>query len=62
MNDEQQARYISALLNELHGYEQNGKEERAESVRAELRRVGHEAKAPAKRAETRAEPAKEKRA
>jgi hypothetical protein len=51
--DEQVAAYIQALLVERAGYVQHGLLDRAAEVDAELRRVGHKASAPAKRAERR---------
>jgi hypothetical protein len=50
---EQRAAYIRGLLEERHGAEIYDKPERVKAIDAELARMGHEAKAPAKRAETR---------
>jgi hypothetical protein len=49
MNNEQKKAYISALLSEREGYERYGDTANLKAVDAELSRVGHEAKAPAKR-------------
>jgi hypothetical protein len=51
---------IKSLLAELAAFKDAGDEENIAGVEAELRRHGHEAKSPAKRAETRpaAEPEK----
>lgn len=50
MNNEQKKAYIAALLHEREGYERYGDKDSLQAVDAELARVGHEAKAPAKRA------------
>lgn len=50
MNKEQTQEYIAALIRERAGYEQYGLKDRVADVDAELKRVGYEAKAPAKRA------------
>ena len=50
---EQTKAYIEALLRERAGLLINGDEEGVAAVDAELRRVGHKASAPAKRAEKR---------
>jgi len=44
---------IAALLREREGYERSGKPERAAEVTEQLQALGHEAKAPARRAEKR---------
>lgn len=48
--DEQRRAHIQALLREREGYVQRGDLEHVALVDIELRRVGHSAKAPAKRA------------
>jgi len=53
MTDEQQARYVQALLVELDALEKAGKDERADAVRAELKRLGRSAQTPQRRAEKR---------
>ena len=52
-SNEQIAAYIAALLEERRGYERAGDDAAVAGVDAELERVGHKAKAPAKRAERR---------
>jgi hypothetical protein len=52
---EQDAAYIAALLRERAGLVINEDEEALAAVDAELKRVGHKASAPAKRAEKRAQ-------
>lgn len=47
---EQNKEYIAALLEERRGYALHGKTDMVAGVDAELARVGHKAKAPAKRA------------
>ena len=58
---EQEAAYIAGLLRERAGREQEGDEKSVKVIDAELRRVGHKAAAPAKRAEKRPRAASEKR-
>lgn len=53
VSDEQTKQTIQALLRERRGYELNGTPDQVEGVNAELKRLGHEGKAPAKRAATR---------
>ena len=53
ISKEDRKSYIAALLRERAGYVTRGESERAQLVDAELRRLGYEAKAPAKRAERR---------
>ena len=53
---EQEAAYIAALLRERAGLEINEDEEALAAVDAELKRMGHKASAPAKRAEKRSKP------
>lgn len=48
--DAQNKAKISALLEELRGYEAHGKKDRAEQVKEQLKALGHKAAAPAKRA------------
>lgn len=50
MTKEQQQAYIAALIREREGYERFGMTDRVADVDAELKRVGHKAKAPARRA------------
>lgn len=50
MTSEQQKDHIAALLREREGYERHGLKDRVKDVDAELTRLGHKAKAPAKRA------------
>ena len=59
--DEQTAAYIAALLEERRGYEAAGDDGAVAGVDAELARVGHKAKTPAKRAERRPAPSRETR-
>lgn len=47
---EQKAEHIRALLAERKGYEIHGNKDGLAAVDAELKRLGHEAKPPAKRA------------
>ena len=59
---EQEAAQIVALVRERDGYAQRGLTDRVAEVDKELRRLGHKASAPAKRAEKRpASSAKETR-
>lgn len=51
MTDEQKAEYLAALIREREGDVRAGRDTTA--IDAELARLGHEAKAPAKRAQTR---------
>lgn len=53
MTDQQRANYISALIREREGYMRSGDEARAAEVSEELRKIGAEGDAPAKRATTR---------
>ncbi len=57
MTDEQRKAYIAALLREREGYERYDHAEKVEEVDAELKRVGYQAKTPAKRS-FKAEPSK----
>lgn len=50
LTKEQTKDYIAALLREREGYERYGNAEGLASVDAELERVGHKAKTPARRA------------
>jgi hypothetical protein len=50
---EQNEAYIAALLRERVGRELDGDDDSMKKIDAELKRVGHQAKAPAKRAEKR---------
>jgi hypothetical protein len=50
---EQERAYIAGLLAERAGLEQKGDDEAVKAVDAELKRMGHEAAAPAQRAERR---------
>lgn len=50
---EQDAAYLAALVEERKGYEAHGDDDRLAQVDAELTRVRDDAKAPAKRAQTR---------
>lgn len=50
MTNEQKQAYIAGLLEERRGYEIYGNEAGLAAVDAELERLGHKAKAPAKRA------------
>ena len=58
---EQEAAYIAALLRERAGREIDEDEDALKAIDAELRRVGHKAASPAKRAEKRPAPSGEKR-
>lgn len=49
--DEQTKAYISALLREREHYRRYDNKDRLEEVEAELKKVGYQAKPPAKRAE-----------
>lgn len=49
-SDEMTAAYIAGLLEERRGYVAKGDDAAVAEVDAELKRVGHKAKAPAKRA------------
>jgi hypothetical protein len=53
MDDAQKAAYITALLDERRGYERRSNNDGLKAVDAELKRIGHEAQTPAKRADTR---------
>jgi hypothetical protein len=44
---------VAALLEERRAYELHGTQDQVAGVDAELKRIGHEGKAPAKRAATR---------
>lgn len=55
MTDEQREAKIKALLKERRGYELRDEKDRVAQVDAELRRLGAEGAAPAKRATKRAE-------
>lgn len=61
MTDEQKADYIKSLLEERRYCERWGQDERVKDINAELRKVGHESAAPAKRAETRPRATKTKK-
>jgi hypothetical protein len=50
MTSEQKRDLIAALLREREGYSRAGKKDRVDVVDAELSRLGHESKVPAKRA------------
>ncbi len=50
MTNEIRAAQITALLQERDGAEAHGKTERVKAIDAELRRLGAQAKTPAKRA------------
>lgn len=52
MNKQQKQEYIAALLSERAGYVRYGNEAGVQDIDAELARLGHDAKPPAKRAET----------
>lgn len=52
-SDELKAERIKAIIREREGYVARGLDERVDAVDAELKRLGHSAKAPAKRAQTR---------
>lgn len=60
MNDTDKADYIKSLLEERTGCEKRGLTDRVKDIDAELRKVGHEAKTPAKRAESRPRATKKK--
>ena len=60
-SDEITQAYIEGLLEERRGYEAKGDEDGVVQVDAELKRVGHKAKAPAKRAAKRPAPETETR-
>jgi len=53
VNDDQKADYIKALLEERAYCERWNETDRVNQINAELRKVGHDAKGPAKRAESR---------
>ncbi len=53
MTNEQRANMIKALIHERDMFIKQGKDDRAAEVAEELRKIGHEADAPAKRAERR---------
>lgn len=53
MTDAEKAEYIKALLDERRGCERRGLTDRVKDIDAELRKAGHEAATPAKRAESR---------
>ncbi len=53
MNDEQKAQYIKSLLDERAYCVRWNEPERVKDIDVELRKAGHEAAAPAKRAESR---------
>ncbi len=53
MTDQQKADYIKSLLEERRYCERSGQDERVKDIDDELKRQGHEAKTPAKRAESR---------
>jgi len=61
MTEEERKAYIAGLLEERRGYEVKGDTDAIAQVDAELKRVGHKAKAPAKRSEKRPAGASEKR-
>lgn len=61
MTDEQKADYIKSLLDERRYCERWGQDERVKDINAELRKVGHESAAPAKRAESRPRATKTKK-
>jgi hypothetical protein len=50
MSNEQKKEYIAALLREREGYEKYGRTDELAAVDAELKRLGHGGKPPAKRA------------
>jgi len=60
VNDTDKADYIKSLLEERRGCERRGLTDRVKDIDAELRKVGHEAKTPAKRAESRPRATKKK--
>jgi hypothetical protein len=53
VTSEQRAAYIKGLLDERAGYEKRGDTDRVNEVNEQLRRLGHDAETPAKRAERR---------
>lgn len=53
MTDQQKADYIKALIKERGSCEKRGLTDRVMDIDAELKKVGYEAKTPAKRAESR---------
>jgi hypothetical protein len=53
VTEQQKAEYITALLDERRVCERRGLTDRVNDINAELRAQGHEAKTPAKRAESR---------
>jgi hypothetical protein len=53
VTDDKKAAYIAALLDERRACESQGLTDRVNDINAELRAQGHEAKTPAKRAESR---------
>jgi len=53
VTNEQRAHQIKALIHERDVFLKHGNAERAAEVTEELRKIGHEAEAPAKRAEKR---------
>lgn len=53
MTNEQREAYIKGLLVEKANYERTGDTDNVAHVAAELKRVGHEATPPARRAQTR---------
>ena len=59
MTDEKRADLIRSLLQERRGYEARGDKARVEEVDAELRRLGAEGVAPAKRATRRVKEAEQ---
>ena len=61
MNDEQKSDYIKSLLEERRYCERWGEDDRVKAINAELRKVGHEAAAPVKRAESRPRATKTKK-
>jgi hypothetical protein len=61
VNDTDKAAYIAGLLDERRGCERRGLTDRVKDIDAELRRVGHEAAVPAKRAESRPRATKTKK-
>ncbi len=53
LNDDQKAEYIKSLLEERAYCVRWNEPDRVKAIDIELRKAGHEAKAPAKRAESR---------
>jgi hypothetical protein len=53
VTDEQKAEYIKSLLEERRYCVRWNEEDRVKAIDAELKKAGHEAAAPAKRAESR---------